>query len=106
MIHDETVSFHSSYRSADGGACGHGGVRPIKHMNAWAKVGSAPNETMALMMEGLLREADIPVLIQRPTGFDVPDFLAAGPREILVPEINLPEAREIVEDTMGPGSLF
>ncbi len=78
--------------------------RYTKNMDEWARVGSAPNETMALMMEGLLREADIPVLIRRPVGFDVPDFLAAGPREILVPEIALPEAREIVEDTMGPGS--
>ncbi|CAN5701833.1 hypothetical protein BH24ACT20_BH24ACT20_01560 [soil metagenome] len=73
-------------------------------MNDWAKVGSAPNETMALMMEELLRNADIPVLIRRPVGFDVPDFLAAGPREILVPEIVLPEALQIVEDTMGTGS--
>jgi hypothetical protein len=73
-------------------------------MNDWAKVGSAPNETMALMMEGLLKNANIPVLIRRPVGFDVPDFLAAGPREILVPEIILPEALEIVNDTMGPGS--
>ncbi|MGB3681654.1 MAG: hypothetical protein WA990_04130 [Rubrobacteraceae bacterium] len=73
-------------------------------MNEWAKVGNAPNETMALMMGELLRNADIPVLIRRPPGFDVPDFLAAGPREILVPEIVLPEAREIVEDTMGLGS--
>jgi preprotein translocase subunit SecB len=34
----------------------------------------------------------------------VPDFLAAGPRDILVPSIVFPEAREIVEDTMGTGS--
>lgn len=73
-------------------------------MHDWAKVGDAPNESLALMMEGLLRNADIPVLIRRPAGFDVPDFLSAGPREILVPEISLPEAREIVEDTMGSGS--
>jgi len=73
-------------------------------MDEWVKVGSAPNETMALMMEGLLKGADIPVLIRRPAGFDVPDFLAAGPRDILVPGIVFPEAREIVEDTMGTGS--
>lgn len=73
-------------------------------MHDWVKVGDAPNETLALMMEGLLRDADIPVLIRRSAGFDVPDFLAAGPREVLVPEDALPEAREIVEDTMGSGS--
>lgn len=75
-------------------------------MNAWIKVGSAPNESMALMMEGLLRGADIPVLIRRPTGFDAPDFLGGGPRELLVPEDALPEAREILEDTTGVGSSF
>ncbi len=73
-------------------------------MDEWVKIGSAPNETFALMMEGLLKGADIPVLIRRPMGFDVPDFLSAGPREILVPSSALPEAREIVEDTMGTGS--
>ena len=75
-------------------------------MDDWEKVGSAPNETMALMMEGLLRDAGIPVLIRRPSGFDIPDFLAAGPRDVLVPGIVLPEAREIVEDTMGTGSYW
>lgn len=70
----------------------------------WIKIGSAPNETVALMMEGILRNADIPVLIRRPAGFDVPDFLSGGPRELLVPEDALPEARELLEDTTGSGS--
>lgn len=74
-------------------------------MHQWSKVASAPNETVALMMEGLLREADIPVLVQRASGFDVPDFLAAGPRELLVPEPELSKAQRILEDTTGLGSL-
>lgn len=65
---------------------------------------SAPNETTALMMEGLLRETGIPVLVQRAGAFDVPDFLAAGPRELMVPEPDLAEARQILEDTTGLGS--
>lgn len=73
-------------------------------MHGWSKVASAPNETVALMMEGLLRNAGIPVLVQRATGFDAPEFLAAGPREILVPEPELAEARRILEDTTGLGS--
>ncbi|TCJ19851.1 hypothetical protein E0L93_02530 [Rubrobacter taiwanensis] len=72
--------------------------------NRWVKVGSAPNESLALMIEGLLKGQHIPVLIRRSQGFDVPEFLAAGPREILVPAWAEPEAREIVEDTVGPGS--
>ena len=71
----------------------------------WEKVASAPNETVALMMQGLLREAGIPVLVQRASGFDVPDFLAAGPRDVLVPVPELEDARQILEDTTGLGSL-
>jgi len=81
-------------------------LRYNRAMHAWVKVGNAPNESMALMMEGLLREADIPVLIRRPIGFDAPDFLGGGPRELLVPEEAMPEAREILEDTTGVGTPF
>ena len=35
---------------------------------------------------GLLLEAGVPSLSRRAGGFDVPDFLAAGPRDVLVPE--------------------
>ena len=71
--------------------------------NRWVWIGNAPNESLAMMVEGLLRGENIPVLIQRSQGFDVPEFLAAGPRVILVPGWAEPEAREIVEDTVGYG---
>ena len=35
--------------------------------------------------QGMLLEEGIPSLMRRSGGFDVPDFLAAGPRDILVP---------------------
>lgn len=73
-------------------------------MSEWVKVASAPNETVALLMEGLLRNTGIPVLVQRASGFDAPEFLAAGPRELMVPESELAEARQILEDTTGLGS--
>jgi hypothetical protein len=73
-------------------------------VESWKKVASAPNETVAVMMEGLLRETGIPVLVQRARGFDAPEFLAAGPREIMVPEPEHAEARQILEDTTGLGS--
>ena len=47
------------------------------------KVGSARNQAEAEMLENLLLEEGIPSLIRRSGGFDVPDFLAAGPRDIL-----------------------
>lgn len=73
-------------------------------MHGWVKVASAPNETVALLMEGLLRNTGIPVLVQRASGFDAPEFLAAGPRELMVPEPELAEARQLLEDTTGLGS--
>jgi hypothetical protein len=70
----------------------------------WMKVAVAPNETIALLMEGLLHDAGVPSLIQRAPGFDVPDFLSAGPRDVLVPGAYLEEARRVLEDTTGLGS--
>jgi hypothetical protein len=52
----------------------------------------------------VLEDAGIPALIQRAPGFDAPDFLAAGPRDVLVPGALLEEARQLLEDTTGLGS--
>ena len=68
------------------------------------KVAVAPNETEALLMDGVLKDAGVPALIQRAPGFDAPDFLAAGPRDVLVPGALLEEARQLLEDTTGLGS--
>jgi hypothetical protein len=70
----------------------------------WVKVAAAPDETTALLMEGVLKDAGVPALIQRAPGFDAPDFLAAGPRDVLVPGALLEEARRLLEDTTGLGS--
>ena len=68
------------------------------------KVTAAPDESSALLMEGLLKDADIPSRIQRAPGFDAPDFLSAGPRDLLVPASLLGEAKQVLEDTTGLGS--
>ncbi len=68
------------------------------------KVAVAPNETSALLMDGVLKDAGVPSLIQRAPGFDVPDFLSAGPRDVLVPGSFLQEANQALEDTTGLGS--
>ena len=65
---------------------------------------AAPDESVALLMDGLLKDAGIPSLIQRAPGFDAPDFLAAGPRDLLVPDSLLGEAKQVLEDTTGLGS--
>ena len=70
----------------------------------WVKVAAAPSETEALLMDGVLKDAGIPSLIQRAAGFDAPDFLAAGPRDLLVPDSLVEEAKQVLEDTTGLGS--
>ena len=76
----------------------------MRCLGDWVKIGSAPNETMALLMEAVLKGAGVPALVRRASGFDVPDFLAAGPRDVLVPETDVDYARQLLEDTTGLGS--
>jgi hypothetical protein len=38
----------------------------------------------------------VPSLLQRTRGFDVPDMLAAGPRDVMVPASGAPTAREVL----------
>jgi hypothetical protein len=74
-------------------------VRPQYAKGPLTRVGWARNQAEAEMMEGLLLEQGIPSLVQRTGGFDVPDFLAAGPRDILVPATGAALARELLGTT-------
>ncbi len=58
------------------------------------KVARAANQPEAELIEGLLLGEGIPSLQRRARGADVPDFLAAGPRDIFVPESAAEAARE------------
>jgi phage major head subunit gpT-like protein len=63
------------------------------------KVAYALNQMEAEMIQGLLGEYGIPSMVQRTV--DNPEFLAAGPRQILVPEAAAEEAREVLEGRPG-----
>jgi hypothetical protein len=65
------------------------------------KVGYGQQQAEAEMIQGLLAEHGIPSMLRRAAGWDVPDFLAAGPREVLVAEELAEQAREILEGTPG-----
>jgi len=65
------------------------------------KVAYAQNQAEAEMIQGLLSEHGIPSMLKRAAGFDVPDFLAAGPRQILVAEEIAARARAVLEGTPG-----
>jgi Putative prokaryotic signal transducing protein len=76
-----------------GGGGGGGGGKLIK-------VAFARNQVEAEMLQGLLAEAGIPSVLQRSFGFDNPDFLASGPRDVMVNEGAATRAREVLAETM------
>lgn len=62
------------------------------------KVANARNQAEAEFIQALLREEGIPSMLRRSAGFDVPDFLAAGPRDVLVPAAAANLARQILTE--------
>lgn len=52
------------------------------------------------MLQGLLSEAGIPSVLKRSGGFDAPEFLAAGPRDVMVNKEAAKRAREVLAETM------
>ncbi|MHB1537275.1 MAG: putative signal transducing protein [Solirubrobacteraceae bacterium] len=60
------------------------------------KAVGARNQTEAEFIQALLLEEGIPSMLRRARGFDVPDFLAAGPRDVLVPQAGAAAAREVL----------
>ena len=71
-------------------------VRPQYAEGPLVRVATARHQAEAEMLEGLLLEQGIPSLTRRSGGFDVPDFLASGPRDILVPASGAELAREVL----------
>jgi hypothetical protein len=60
------------------------------------KVGWARNQAEAELIAGMLLEEGIPSVAKRSGGFDVPDFLAGGPRDILVAASGVDAARDLL----------
>jgi hypothetical protein len=71
-------------------------VKPQLTEGALVRVAGASNQAEAEFIQGLLLEEGVPSLLRRTAGFDVPDFLAAGPRDVLVPEAGVSAAREVL----------
>jgi predicted esterase len=72
-------------------------IKPQYSEGALVKVARAANQPEAELIEALLLDQGIPSMQRRSGGFDVPDFLAAGPRDILVPASGAEAAREALE---------
>lgn len=69
------------------------------------RVARAQNGAEAELLQALLLEVGVPSMLRRSPGFDVPDFLAAGPRDLLVPAAAVQIAREALHGAAaGSGS--
>ena len=59
----------------------------------------------AELIQNLLLEEGVPSTLRRSRGFDVPEMLAAGPRDVLVPQSGAETAREVLlQADMADGS--
>jgi hypothetical protein len=71
-------------------------IKPQLSEGALVRVVGARNQAEAEFIQGLLLEEGVPSILRRSAGFDVPDFLAAGPRDVLVPQSGVTTAREVL----------
>lgn len=76
-----------------GGGGGGGGGKLIK-------VAFARNQAEAEMIQGLLSEGGMPSVLKRARGFDAPEFMAAGPHDVLVDSSHAQKAKTLLEDTI------
>jgi hypothetical protein len=71
-------------------------IKPQFTEGPLVRVAGARNQAEAEFIQGLLLEEGVPSMLRRTAGFDVPDFLAAGPRDVMVPEAARAAAREVL----------
>jgi len=71
-------------------------IKPQLSEGQLVRVIGASNQAEAEMIQGMLLEEGVPSLLRRARGADVPDFLAAGRRDVLVPASGLLTAREVL----------
>ena len=71
-------------------------IKPQLADGELVRVVGARNQPEGEFIQGLLLEEGVPSVLRRAAGFDVPDFLAAGPRDVLVPQSGVETAREVL----------
>jgi hypothetical protein len=71
-------------------------IKPQFTEGQLVRVVSARHQAEAELIQGMLLEEGIPSMTRRSAGFDVPDMLAAGQRDILVPASGADAARDVL----------
>ena len=74
-------------------------VKPEYAHGELRRVVTARQQAEAEFIQMLLLEEGIPSTLRRTAGFDVPDFLAAGPRDVLVPDSGSEAARALLHES-------
>lgn len=86
-------------------------VKPQLSEGPLVKVAWVRNQAEGEFIQSLLLEQGVPSLLRRTAGFDVPDMLFAGPRDVLVAASGLDIARDtlleagLVRPGGSPGEL-
>ncbi|MEA2177881.1 MAG: hypothetical protein QOG77_1178 [Solirubrobacteraceae bacterium] len=71
-------------------------IKPQYSEGELVRVAGSRNQAEAELIQGLLLEEGVPSMLKRTRGFDVPDMLAAGPRDVMVPASGAAAAREVL----------
>jgi hypothetical protein len=71
-------------------------IKPQLAEGDLVRVVGARNQAEGEFIQSMLLEEGVPSVLRRSAGFDVPDFLAAGPRDVLVPQSGVATAREVL----------
>ena len=71
-------------------------VNPVYTEGRLVRVAGGRNQAEAEFIQNILLEEGVPSVVRRTAGFDVPDFLAAGPREVMVPLAGAEAARDVL----------
>lgn len=75
-----------------------GKIDPRYAQGELVRVAYTRNQAESDLLQNMLLEEGIPSMVKRSRGFDVPDYLAAGPRDIYVPESAAAVAREFLHE--------
>src|SRR3954452_20410778 len=90
-------------------------IRPELTRGELVRVGWGRNQAEAELIQNILLEEGVPSIARRSAGFDVPDFLAAGQRDVLVAESGYDAARDALHaaeiepapvETCGPTPML
>jgi hypothetical protein len=71
-------------------------VNPVYTEGRLVRVAGGRNQAEAEFIQNILLEEGVPSVVRRTAGFDVPDFLAAGPRDVMVPLAGAEAARDVL----------